>query len=248
MKQNEKRIVVVTGGSRGLGRVICRTFAGPGTHIYFNYHASETGAQKTGELITAAGGSWDSERVDIASLNAVSAWFKRIAATSKKIDVLVNNAGITRDGLIAMMKESDWDDVLETNLKGAFNCIKPAIRLMMRKRYGRIVNVTSVVGAMGNPGQANYAASKAGIIGLTKSVAKEMATRGITVNAVAPGYLETDMTASLQEGAKEAMLAVIPMGRAGTLSEVAAAIKFLASDEAAYITGQVLHVSGGMYT
>ena len=147
-----------------------------------------------------------------------------------------------------MMKESDWDDVLETNLKGTFNCIKPAIRLMMRKRYGRIVNVTSVVGAMGNPGQANYAASKAGIIGLTKSVAKEIATRGITVNAVAPGYLETDMTASLQDKAKKAMLSFIPMGRAGTLSEVAAAIKFLASDEAAYITGQVLHVSGGMYT
>ena len=248
MTQGEKRIVVVTGGSRGLGRVICQTFAGPDTHVYFNYHASETGAQETGDLIAVAGGSWDSERVDIASLNAVGTWFKRIAATSQKIDVLVNNAGITRDGLVAMMKESDWDDVLETNLKGTFNCIKPAIRLMMRKRYGRIVNVTSVVGAMGNPGQANYAASKAGIIGLTKSVAKEIATRGITVNAVAPGYLETDMTASLQEKAKEAMLAFIPMGRAGTLSEVAAAIKFLASDEAAYITGQVLHVSGGMYT
>ena len=248
MTQTEKRIVVVTGGSRGLGRAVCQAFAGPDTHICFNYHASETGAQETGELIAAAGGSWDSERVDIASLKAVSTWFKWIGTTFKKIDVLVNNAGITRDGLIAMMKESDWDDVLETNLKGTFNCIKPAIRLMMRKRYGRIVNVTSVVGAMGNPGQANYAASKAGIIGLTKSVAKEIATRGITVNAVAPGYLETDMTASLQDKAKEAMLTFIPMGRAGTLSEVAAAIKFLASDEAAYITGQVLHVSGGMYT
>ena len=248
MTQTEKRIVVVTGGSRGLGRAVCQAFAGPDTHICFNYHTSETGAQETGELIAAAGGSWDAERVDITSLNAVSAWFKRIGTAFQKIDILVNNAGITRDGLIAMMKESDWDDVLETNLKGTFNCIKPAIRLMMRKRYGRIVNVTSVVGAMGNPGQANYAASKAGIIGLTKSVAKEIATRGITVNAVAPGYLETDMTASLQDKAKEAMLAFIPMGRAGTLSEVAAAIKFLASDEAAYITGQVLHVSGGMYT
>jgi 3-oxoacyl-[acyl-carrier protein] reductase len=248
MTQNGKRIVVVTGGSRGLGRVVCQSFAGPDSHIYFNYHASEAGAQETGKLIDAAGGSWDAARVDITSLNDVSAWFKRIATISQKIDVLVNNAGITRDGLIAMMKESDWDDVLETNLKGTFNCIKPAIRLMMRKRYGRIVNVTSVVGAMGNPGQANYAASKAGIIGLTKSVAKEIATRGITVNAVAPGYLETDMTASLQDKAKKAMLSFIPMGRAGTLSEVAAAIKFLASDEAAYITGQVLHVSGGMYT
>ena len=248
MIQDEKRIVVVTGGSRGLGRAVCRAFAAPDTHICFNYHASQTGAQETGKLIAAAGGSWDSARVDVTSLNAVSAWFKRIATTFQKIDVLVNNAGITRDGLVAMMKESDWDDVLETNLKGTFNCIKPAIRLMMRKRYGRIVNVTSVVGAMGNPGQANYAASKAGIIGLTKSVAKEMATRGITVNAVAPGYLETDMTSSLQDKAREAMLAFIPMGRAGALSEVAAAIKFLASDEAAYITGQVLHVNGGMYT
>jgi 3-oxoacyl-[acyl-carrier protein] reductase len=248
MTQNEKRIVVVTGGSRGLGSVICQSFAGPDSHIYFNYHAFEAGAQETGNLIDAAGGSWDADRVDITSLDQVSAWFKRIATTSQKVDVLVNNAGITRDGLIAMMKESDWDDVLETNLKGAFNCIKPAIRLMMKKRYGRIVNVTSVVGAMGNPGQANYAASKAGIIGLTKSVAKEIATRGITVNAVAPGYLQTDMTASLQEKAKQAMLSLIPMGRAGTLWEVAAAIKFLASDEAAYITGQVLHVSGGMYT
>jgi 3-oxoacyl-[acyl-carrier protein] reductase len=248
MTQNEKRIVVVTGGSRGLGRAVCQTFAGPDTHIHFNYHASEEGAQETGRLIAAAGGTWDATRVDIAAMGAVGDWFKQIVKTSQKLDVLINNAGITRDGLIAMMKESDWDDVLETNLKGTFNCIKPAIRVMMRKRYGRIVNVTSVVGAMGNPGQANYAASKAGIIGLTKSVAKELATRGITVNAVAPGYLETDMTASLQEKAKDAMLAFIPMGRAGTLLEVAAAIKFLASDEAAYITGQVLHVSGGMYT
>jgi len=248
MTQNEKRIVVVTGGSRGLGRAVCQTFAGPDTHIHFNYNASEDGAKETGRLIAAVGGTWDATRVDIASMSAVGAWFKQIIKTSQKLDVLVNNAGITRDGLIAMMKESDWDDVLETNLKGTFNCIKPAIRVMMRKRYGRIVNVTSVVGAMGNQGQANYAASKAGIIGLTKSVAKELATRGITVNAVAPGYLETDMTASLQEKAKEAMLAFIPMGRAGTLSEVAAAIKFLASYEAAYITGQVLHVSGGMYT
>lgn len=245
---DKKRIVVVTGGSRGLGRVICQSFAGSDTHIYFNYNASEEGAQETGALITESGGTWDAERVDIASLNAVSAWFKRINAEFKKIDILVNNAGITRDGLTALMKESDWDDVLGTNLKGSFNCIKSAIRPMMRERYGRIINVTSVVGAMGNPGQANYAASKAGIIGLTKSVAKELATRGITVNAVAPGYLETDMTASLPEKAKEVMLGVIPMGRAGKLEEVAAAIKFLASEEAAYITGQVLHVSGGMYT
>jgi len=248
MTMDDKRIVVVTGGSRGLGRAICQGFADPNTHIYFNYRAAETEAQETGKLIGAAGGTWDAARVDVASLQEVNAWFKKIAAESKKIDVLVSNAGITRDGLIALMKESDWDAVVETNLKGTFNCVKSVIRIMMRRRYGRIVTVTSVVGAMGNPGQANYAASKAGIIGLTQSVAKELAGRGITVNAVAPGFLETDMTASLPDKAKEAMLAVIPMGRAGTLDEIATAIQFLASDAASYITGQVLHVSGGMYT
>jgi len=248
MTMEDKRIVVVTGGSRGLGRAICQRFADPNTHIYFNYRAAETEAQETGKLIGAAGGTWDAACVDVASLQEVNAWFKKIAAESKKIDVLVSNAGITRDGLIALMKESDWDAVVETNLKGTFNCVKSVIRIMMRRRYGRIVTVTSVVGAMGNPGQANYAASKAGIIGLTQSVAKELAGRGITVNAVAPGFLETDMTASLPDKAKEAMLAVIPMGRAGTLDEIATAIQFLASDAASYITGQVLHVSGGMYT
>lgn len=242
-----KRIVVVTGGSRGLGRAICQTFADPNTHIYFNYRSAETEARETGKMIAAAGGTWDAACVDVASLHEVNTWFKNIAAESKKIDVLVSNAGITKDGLIALMKESDWDAVVETNLKGTFNCVKSVIRIMMRKRYGRIVNVTSVVGAMGNPGQANYAASKAGIIGLTKSVAKELAGRGITVNAVAPGYLETDMTADLPDKAKEAMLAFIPMGRAGTLDEITASVQFLASDAASYITGQVLHVSGGMY-
>ena len=248
MTNDHRRIVVVTGGSRGLGRAVCQTFADPDTHIYFNYRSAEAEAQETGQLIAAAGGTWDAARVDVASLQEVNTWFKTIAAESKKIDVLVSNAGITKDGLIALMKESDWDAVVETNLKGTFNCVKSVIRIMMRQRYGRIVNVTSVVGAMGNPGQANYAASKAGIIGLTKSVAKELASRGITVNAVAPGYLDTDMTAALPDNAKQAMLAAIPMGRSGTLIEIAAAIQFLASDAAAYITGQVLHVNGGMYT
>jgi 3-oxoacyl-[acyl-carrier protein] reductase len=247
MTMDNKRIVVVTGGSRGLGRAICQRFADPKTHIYFNYHSAETEAQETGKLIATAGGTWDAACVNVASLQEVNTWFKNIAAESKKIDVLVSNAGITKDGLIALMKESDWDAVVETNLKGTFNCVKSVIRIMMRQRYGRIVNVTSVVGAMGNPGQANYAASKAGIIGLTKSVAKELAGRGITANAVAPGYLETDMTAALPDKAKEAMLAFIPMGRAGTLDEITASIQFLASDAASYITGQVLHVSGGMY-
>ena len=247
MTDSGKQIVVVTGGSRGLGRAISLAFAGPGTHIYFNYHSADASAVDTDKMIQAAGGAASFEKVNVASLEEVSGWFKRIAGDAGRIDVLVNNAGITKDGLIALMKEKDWDDVIETNLKGAYNCIKSVIRPMMKHRYGRIINMTSVVGAMGNPGQANYAASKAGIIGLTKSVAKELASRGITVNAVAPGYVETDMTASLPEAAKAAMLDLIPMKRPGKPEEIAGIVKFLASSEAAYITGQVIHVSGGMY-
>jgi 3-oxoacyl-[acyl-carrier protein] reductase len=164
-----------------------------------------------------------------------------------QIDVLVNNAGITRDGLIMRMKEADWDAVLNVNLKSAFNCIKAVSKTMVKQRSGRIINLASVVGVIGNPGQANYVASKAGIIGLTKAVAKELASRAITVNAVAPGFIETDMTASLQDKAREAMVTQIPLGRAGTAGDIAAAVLFLASDQAAYITGQVIHVSGGMY-
>jgi 3-oxoacyl-[acyl-carrier protein] reductase len=160
---------------------------------------------------------------------------------------MVNNAGITRDGLVVRMKESDWDEVLDINLKGAFHCIKAAAKIMIKQRYGRIINVSSVVGASGNPGQANYVASKAGIIGLTKAVAKELASRNVTVNAVAPGFVETDMTNSLTDNVREAMVSQIPLGRAGTAEDIAAAVVFLASDHAAYITGQVIHVNGGMY-
>lgn len=246
MSDQEKRIVMVTGGSRGLGRAICLAFAGPGTHICFNYNAADTAARETARLVEAAGGTAGFERVDVAASAEVAGFVKRIVREHGGLHVLVNNAGITRDGLVVMMKEQDWDDVIQTNLKGAFNCIKAVTRPMMKQRYGRIVNITSVVGVMGNPGQANYAASKAGIIGLTKSVAKELASRNITVNAVAPGFVETDMTADLPEKAKEAMLAMIPLGRAGTPEEIAGLTEFLASDKAAYITGQVIHVSGGM--
>lgn len=247
MTESSKRVVAVTGGSRGLGRAICLVFADANTRIFSNYHSADSAARETETLIQAAGGSISFEQVDVASQEAVSRWFKQIAEKTGRVDVLVNNAGITRDGLIALMKEKDWDDVIDTNLKGAYNCIKAVIRPMMKNRYGRIINMTSVVGAMGNPGQANYAASKAGIIGLTKSVAKELASRGITVNAVAPGYVETDMTAALPEAAKKAMLEMIPMKRPGRPEEIAGIVKFLASDIAAYVTGQVVHVSGGMY-
>jgi 3-oxoacyl-[acyl-carrier protein] reductase len=238
---------VVTGGSRGLGRAICLAFAGPDTHICFNYNASETSAVETGRLIAEAGGTATFEQVDVASLEQVSGFIKDVVRDNGGVHVLVNNAGITRDGLVAMMKEKDWDDVIQTNLKGAFNCVKAVSRPMMKQRYGRIINITSVVGVMGNPGQANYSASKAGIIGLTKSVARELASRNVTANAVAPGYVETDMTASISDKAREALLGMIPLGRAGTPEEIAALVTFLASEKASYITGQVIHVSGGMY-
>ena len=185
--------------------------------------------------------------MNVASEKEVSDFVKRAVDDTGRIDVLVNNAGITRDGLIVRMKESDWDEVLDTNLKGAFHCIKAVSKTMLKQRSGRIINVSSVVGVSGNPGQANYVASKAGIIGLTKAVAKELASRGITVNVVAPGFIETDMTSSLPDKAREAMVAQIPLGRSGTAGDIAAAVAFLASDKAAYITGQVIHVSGGMY-
>lgn len=247
MSDQAKRIIMVTGGSRGLGRAICLAFAGPETHICFNYNASADSAVETGRMIEAVGGTASFEQVDVASMGQVAGFVKNTVKEYGGVHVLVNNAGITRDGLVALMKEQDWDDVIQTNLKGTFNCIKAVTRPMMKQRYGRIVNITSVVGAMGNPGQANYAASKAGIIGLTKSVAKELASRNITVNAVAPGFVETDMTAGMPEKAKEAMLGMIPLGRAGTPEEIAGLTEFLASDKAAYITGQVIHISGGMY-
>lgn len=242
-----KRTILVTGGSRGIGRGICMAFAHTDNHIYFNYSSDSEAAVQTEKLVAAAGGFATGRRVNVASEKEVSEFVRRALDETGRIDVLVNNAGITRDGLIVRMKEADWDDVLDINLKGAFHCIKAASKIMIKQRCGRIINVSSVVGASGNPGQANYVASKAGIIGLTKAVAKELASRDITVNAVAPGFIETDMTAALPDKAREAMVAQIPLGRAGTAQEIASAVLFLASDQAAYITGQVIHVSGGMY-
>jgi len=252
MGQTAKRTVVVTGGSRGIGRAICIALAGADTHIYLNYYspnlAEETEkAQETVTAVAAAGGRATAVPVNVVSETDVNAFFEKVVSETGRVDVLVNNAGITRDGLLVRMKAKDWDDVLDINLKGAFYCTKAVAKTMMQQRCGRIINMASVVGVTGNAGQANYAASKAGLIGLTKSTAKELASRNITVNAIAPGFIETDMTASLPEKAKTAMLNQIPMGRPGKPEDVAEVAAFLASDRAAYLTGQVIHVSGGMY-
>ena len=211
------------------------------------YSTAKPAADDTIKMVSEAGGAATAVCVNVSSESDVKAFFDNIIKDTGRIDVLVNNAGITRDGLIAMMKEKDWDDVIDTNLKGVFHCTKAAAKIMIKQRYGRIINISSVVGVTGNPGQSNYVASKAGIIGLTKAVAKELAPRGITVNAVAPGYVETDMTATLPEKAKAAMLDQIPLRRPGTPEDVATVVEFLASDRASYITGQVIHVSGGMF-
>jgi 3-oxoacyl-[acyl-carrier protein] reductase len=242
-----KRTILVTGGSRGIGRGICRAFAFAGNDIYFNYASAADAALETEKLVAEAGGKATGMQINVASEKEVAEFVGRALDETGRVDVLVNNAGITRDGLIVRMKETDWDDVLDINLKGTFNCIKAVSKAMLKQRAGRIINVSSVVGVSGNPGQANYVAAKAGIIGLTKAVAKELAPRGITANVVAPGYIATDMTTSLSEKAREMMVSQIPLGRVGTPEDIAGAVVFLASDQAAYITGQVIHVNGGMY-
>jgi 3-oxoacyl-[acyl-carrier protein] reductase len=247
MTDTANRTILVTGGSRGIGRGICRAFALAGNHIYFNYASAANAAAETEKLVTEAGGKATGMQVNVASEKEVAEFVGRALDETGRVDVLVNNAGITRDGLIVRMKETDWDDVVDINLKGTFNCIKAVSKAMIKQRAGRIINVSSVVGVSGNPGQANYVAAKAGIIGLTKAVAKELAPRGITANVVAPGYIATDMTTSLSDKARELMVSQIPLGRVGTPEDIAAAIVFLASDQAAYITGQVIHVNGGMY-
>jgi 3-oxoacyl-[acyl-carrier protein] reductase len=239
----KNKVVMVTGGAAGIGRVTAENFAREGARVAICDVNPDTGK----EALKTLGPEASFEKIDVSSSAAVSGWVKSVHDKYGQIDVLVNNAGITRDGLIMRMKEEDWDAVLNVNLKSAFNCIKAVSTIMVKQRSGRIINLASVVGVMGNPGQANYVASKAGMIGLTKTVAKELGSRGITVNAVAPGFIETDMTAVLPEKAKEAMLGMIPLQRAGTPQDVADAITFLASDSAAYITGQVIHVTGGMY-
>ncbi len=242
----ENKVAVVTGGSRGIGRAICLELARQGASIVLCYAGNEQAAGETAEACRAAGARVTCVRCDVSDAQQVKDMMKAAVREYGRIDVLVNNAGVTRDGFLLMMRESDYDAVLDTNLKGTFLCIKNVVHTMMKQNYGRIVNVSSVTGLRGNPGQANYAASKAGVIGLTKAAAKELAMKNITVNAVAPGFIETDMTAAMHSAAKAAALAVIPAGRLGQAQEVARAIAFLASDEAAYITGQVLAIDGGM--
>lgn len=242
----KSQVALITGASRGIGKAIALKLAADGISVIVSA-TSESGTEATVAAIVAAGGSAEGVKLDVTDSSEVEALFKKIVSERGRLDILVNNAGITKDGLIMRMKDSDWDSVLDTNLKGAFNCLREASKIMTRARYGRVVNISSVVGEMGNPGQVNYSASKAGLFGLTKSAARELAKRNITVNAVAPGFVETDMTAALTEKGREALLQNIPMERLGSVDDIAYAVSFLVSSQAAYITGQILSVNGGMY-
>lgn len=240
------RTAIVTGGSRGIGRAVCKKFASEGKNIVINYAGNLQAAEETAAECRELGAEAILVQADVSSAAGCEEIFAKAQESFKSIDILVNNAGITRDGLILRMSEENFDDVINTNLKGAFLCMKLASRIMMKQRWGRIINLSSVAGVRGNAGQINYSASKAGLIGMTKSLAKELAGRSVTVNAVAPGLIETDMTGVLPDAVKEQLLQGIPMARAGKPEEIAAAIAFFASEEAAYITGQVLCVDGGM--
>ena len=240
------KTAVVTGGSRGLGRAVCLELARGGANVVLCFAGNEAAAKETVSACEALGAKAVALRCDVSRSEEVKTLMDTAVQTFGRIDILVNNAGINRDGLLMTMKEADFDAVINANLKGTFLCMKAAARQMVRQRWGRIVNLSSVVGLRGNAGQVNYAASKAGVIGMTKSLARELAGRNITVNAVAPGFMETDMTAAMAENAKTAALCSIPLGRMGTPEDTAKAIAFLASDDAGYITGQVLAVDGGM--
>ena len=242
-----RETALVTGGSRGIGEALVKRLAADGWQVYFTYVSNQDMAERVREEAEAQGGQVRAFQVDVADSSQVAQFFKEEIKDAVHLGALVNNAGITRDGLLLRMKDRDWRDVLQVNLDGAFACLREASRIMVRQRKGRIINVTSVVGQSGNPGQANYCASKAGLIGLTKSSAQELASRGITVNAVAPGFISTEMTEELSSEAREAYLARIPLGRFGRPEEVASAVSWLASEEAGFVTGHVLAVNGGMY-
>ncbi|WP_432641719.1 3-oxoacyl-[acyl-carrier-protein] reductase [Acidaminococcus sp.] len=240
------KVALVTGGSRGIGRAVALKLAENGADVAINYAGNTAAAEEVKAAVEKLGRRAMLVQGSVADTDGVQAIVNQVVKELGRLDILINNAGITRDGLLMRMKEADWDAVLETNLKGVFNCSKAVMRTMMKQKSGRIVNMASVVGEMGNAGQANYAAAKAGVIGFTKSLAKEVASRGITVNAVAPGFIATDMTKVLTDDQKAEMARTIPLGRAGQPEDVANAVLFLVSDEAAYITGQVLNVDGGM--
>jgi 3-oxoacyl-[acyl-carrier protein] reductase len=240
------QLAVVTGGSRGIGRAIAHELAAQQAHVIINYVANESAAEETRANIEAIGGKVTLRCFDVADAQQTEHAFNSILDAHGRIDILVNNAGATRDTLLLRMKEEDWQQVLQINLSGVYHCSKAAIRPMIRQRSGRIVNITSVIGIIGNAGQVNYAAAKAGAIGLTKSLAREVASRGITVNAVAPGFIDTDMTQGLSAEAKEALLRQIPLGHWGTPQDVAHCVSFLVSSRASYITGQVIPVNGGL--
>lgn len=246
-KPLQGQAALVTGASRGIGRSIALALAEAGADIAVNYAGSEDAANETVRLIEELGVKAFAVRANVGIATEAEAMVKQVNETFGKIDILINNAGITRDNLIMRMKEDEFDQVIETNLKGVFNCLKAVTRPMMKQRYGRIINISSVVGVLGNPGQANYVAAKAGVIGLTKASAKELASRGITVNCVAPGFIATDMTDELSEELRNKMLEGIPLARLGQPEEVASVVSFLVSPAASYMTGQTLHVDGGMY-
>lgn len=246
MKELSGKIAVVTGGSRGIGKAIALELAENGANVVINYSKDSKGAQEVAENIRNKGIDCLTIKANVSSASEVENMVETIIERYGRIDILVNNAGITRDSLLARMKEKDWDDVIDINLKGVYNCTKSVVKIMMKQRWGRVVNISSVVGITGNPGQTNYSAAKAGIIGFTKSCARELASRGITVNAVAPGFIRTDMTDKLRNEIKKELESKIPVGRLGKPEDVAHTVLFLVSSKADYITGQVINVDGGM--
>ncbi|HOG17521.1 MAG TPA: 3-oxoacyl-[acyl-carrier-protein] reductase [Syntrophales bacterium] len=243
----EGKVALVTGGGRGIGSAVCRKLAEQGAFVHINYLRNEAAAAETLEAVLAAGGRASCCRFDVADAIAVADAVAGLAATEGEIDILVNNAGLSVDGLAVRQKEGEWRRVIDVNLAGVFHCCQAVIRPMMKKRWGRIVNLTSVVAETGNAGQTAYAASKAGVIGYTKSLARELGSRNICINAVSPGFVETEMTASVSAEARQGLLASIPLARFGTPADVAGVVAFLASEEAGYITGQILRVNGGLY-
>ncbi|MGE0369462.1 MAG: 3-oxoacyl-[acyl-carrier-protein] reductase [Candidatus Dadabacteria bacterium] len=248
MAENEQKVALVTGGSRGIGRAIALRLAAEGAYVVVNYAKNREAAEEVVSSIEKAGGRARVSGFDVSDFDTVQEEIENIVTELGGIHILINNAGITQDTLIVRMKKEDWDNVMTTNLNGVFNCTKAVARIMIKQRQGRIINLTSVVGEMGNSGQTNYAASKAGIIGFTKAAARELASRAITVNAVSPGFIETDITQNLTDEIRKQYIDKIPLQRFGSPEDVAGVVSFLASDEASYITGEVLRVNGGIYT